>query len=485
MSTSIQGVAGKTRSVFTGSIGGTAVDQILSTVSNLIISIGVSRLAGARELGSFTLIFTTATLLTGFQRSLIAEPLLTLPLLVPKQANGKARRTTSRKPPPRKPPGRGTASRKTAAHNAAVRKAADRTAAARAAHSADPESAAVSSAAVFAFAVAVIALVVGLATGQGLVVALAAMIPGLLLQDLFRYAAFRRQRPWQAAGLDLVWVLGVSAGLPVLAEHHTATVGILIWGLGAWLAAVVHLARRRVRPSSLTEARVWWVRDARRMGGLLALDGVVYTAANQGATYGLAVIVGLGGLGELRSAQIVLGPTGIALTALQLYALPRLAGQAPSTWRDVGRLSGAAVAMATVLVTAAVIAGHLIGVHILGQPLLDGLNLLPPLAVATVLASATVGPLLALKALRDVGAYSVTHLASAAIGVPGVLLVANYQGLRASVWASVGEAGLDLAGVALALHLVHRRLARTEVRPNQVAHEPEIPAADERLLSGG
>src|SRR4029079_10777536 len=89
--------------------------------------------------------------------------------------------------------------------------------------------------------------------------ALAVVIPALLLQDTCRMAMFTIGKPAWAAVIDAAWIVAQRALISVLlfSCHDQVWPLILAWGAAAGLSAVLGMMLLRVRPS-IREAIVWF-----------------------------------------------------------------------------------------------------------------------------------------------------------------------------------------------------------------------------------
>lgn len=363
--------------------GWTATDQVLSSLSNLVISAAVGRAGGTRLLGQFALAFTAYLLLLGFQRALVSEPLMSL------------------------------------------RATADRA----------PDRAALGSAGAYAVTVAALVAAAGAVLGQPPLLVLALVLPGLLLQDQLRFQAFQRQDPRTAALLDGVWLGVVVAGLPLVVSADSVLVPLAVWGGGAALAVLVGLAVTGLRPARPATAWRWWTRDARRYGGLLALDSVVHSTAAQAIAFGLAGIVGVAELGRLRAGQLLLGVAGTALVAFNVFVLPRLTSRgARLSARQAGGLCLLATGVSLAAVGGSVVVAPFLAQVFFGAQVESELSLLLPIGATLVVASSTAGLLLHMKAMRRIGGYTVGRLTVAVAGTPMVLVAAAAGGLLAAAW---------------------------------------------------
>ncbi len=410
------------------SAGWTIGDQVLSALSNLTISLGIGRAGGGRLLGSFTVDFTVYLLALGFQRSLLSEPLMSQALIGDRRADASA------------------------------------------------DASALRCAGVYGVTWALLTAAVGLVLGSKNTLMLAVVLPALLLQDLLRYVALRRRRPRRAAVLDGIWLAVVLCAWPLLTSASGLVVPLLVWGAGAAAACGWGLWTSHGRSTAAT-ALAWWKQEARRFGGLLAFDSVVHALASQGVTLALAGLLGLGDLGALRAAALLLGPAGTALVAFNAFVLPRLASRSQAMTRSQAlALSAAAGLMSAVVVGVTVLIGPALSRVLFNHRIDVGYDVLVPLGCGLLCASFSAGLVLHLKALRQVATWTVLRLCAAAGGVPVVVFLASRHGLSGAALGLALQAGLAALSDAVAWFLASRspRSARPDAGPGP-ARLPSAP----------
>ena len=385
-------------------LGWTGLDQLLSSVSNVVVSLAVARAAGVDGLGAYTVAFALSIVVLGFQRALITEPLLAIP--ASEGPDGHPRR-------------------------------------------------ALGAVAMLAVGSATALVLGGLLSNRSELVALAAVIAFVCLQDAYRYVLFRRRRAHLAAVIDAVWLIASVAGWPLITSRGTATTAVLVWGIGAGLSALLGARIAGVLPSPGRAAIRWWSREARPLGGFLALTSIVYAVGGQVTVLGLATVLGEGALGELRAAQILFGPIALATTAISFFALPRLAAARERLSLRVGGLVAMGSAgLVAVCVTFLFLAAPLLFPILYGRGFEARPALLVPLALQMVVGALAMGPILLLKARMTGKPLAGTRIITTLVGVPLVLVVASTQGLVAGVWAMLGQA-------AIYVWLVWRAAARS------------------------
>ena len=183
------------------------------------------------------------------------------------------------------------------------------------------------------------ATVVGLVTGAGVIaiaavlhgtaglafLALGLALPGLLLQDSWRFAFFAQGRGSQAFLNDAVWVLALLPALVILQmTHHTDVFWfVLAWGAAAWVAAAVGPLQARVVPRLRQTDR--WVSRHRDLGPRYLLEGIIGSGSTQARNYAVGLLLGLAAVGYVQAANTLMGPFMVVFFGMGLVTLPEAA----------------------------------------------------------------------------------------------------------------------------------------------------------------
>ena len=178
------------------------------------------------------------------------------------------------------------------------------------------------------------AAVLGGSTGLAFL-ALGLTLPGLMLQDSWRFAFFARGRGSQAFLNDVIWLAALLPALVVLRSAHLVNVfwSVLAWGSAATVAAAVGPLQARVLPRP---TRVWgWLSRQRDLGFRYMAEGTANSTSSQLRNYGIGVLLGLAAVGYVQAANTLMGPFMVLITGAGLIVLP----EATRIWRDSpGRL---------------------------------------------------------------------------------------------------------------------------------------------------
>ncbi|MBT2421051.1 hypothetical protein J7F04_25225, partial [Streptomyces sp. ISL-24] len=152
---------------------------------------------------------------------------------------------------------------------------------------------------------------------------LGAVLPGLLLQDAWRFAFFAAGAGRKAFVNDLVWGVVLVPAMVVSARVGSVAAFVLAWGGAAAVAAVYGCFQSGIRPR-LTGAREW-LREHRDLGYRYLAENVSNSGASQLRAYGLGAIVGVGAVGVVRGAELLLGPFLAVLMGLSLVTVAEAA----------------------------------------------------------------------------------------------------------------------------------------------------------------
>jgi O-antigen/teichoic acid export membrane protein len=180
------------------------------------------------------------------------------------------------------------------------------------------------------------ALLVGLVTGTcaltvgalaggtvGLAfIALGLTLPGLLLQDSWRYAFFALGRGHLAFINDTIWAL-IQIPLLVIMKmtgHANVFWFIIAWGAGGAVGAVVGAVQVRVMPR-LSRA-THWLGEHRDLGFRYLVENTGGNAADTVRSYGASSILGLTTLGDINASAVLMGPFKIILFGVGMITIP-------------------------------------------------------------------------------------------------------------------------------------------------------------------
>ena len=155
--------------------------------------------------------------------------------------------------------------------------------------------------------------------------ALGLTMPGLALQDSWRYSFFALGRGSQAFLNDTVWTVTLIPVLVVLRKTGHANVFwfVLAWGLAATVAAAIGPLQARTVPRI---SLGWeWIYRHRDLGPRYLAEGTASSMAGQLRNYGVTFILGLAAVGYLQAATTLMGPFYVIYWGMGLVTLPEAA----------------------------------------------------------------------------------------------------------------------------------------------------------------
>ncbi|MCF3122855.1 hypothetical protein IPZ68_24570 [Streptomyces arenae] len=321
-------------------------------------------------------------------------------------------------------------------------------------------------------AIGAVCLVVGLALGGELGTAFAClgvMLPGLLLQDAWRYAFFAAGAGRKAFANDLVWGVALVPAMVAAARVGSVAAFVLAWGASAAVAGAYGILQSGIGPR-LTGAREW-LRAHHDLGSRYLIENVCTSGASQLRAYGLGVIVGVSAVGVVRGAELLLGPFMAVLMGLSLVTVAeaaRVLRRAPHRLGLFCLLLGGAQAVAALLWGAALLLmPDRLGELALGDVWSSASGLIVPAVLGVAGAGLGTGAAAGLRALGAARRSLRSQLFASTCYVGGGLGGAAVAGTLGSAW---GVAAATVCGSAVWwLHLrsalrEHHRNTLREVR---------------------
>jgi O-antigen/teichoic acid export membrane protein len=405
----------------------TLVDQAVSSLTNAVLALVVARSVDGADFGAFSIALFTFGFVIGIGRAMVCDPFV----IHYSDAEGPRRRQAARE--------------------------------------------ASGASAVYGVATGVLCAAAGVVVqghaGMALL-ALGVSLPGLLVQDCWRYAFFAAGRPRSAAVNDLVWavVQFVLIGVLLATGQRSVFLLTLAWGGAALVAAVVGSLQAGILPAPAATFR--WLRATRDLNVRLGLDYIVNMGAVNASIYLIGAVAGLIAVGALRAAQVLLGPLQLLFFGLSAFALPLLSTIARAgdrLLRPAVLLSGAITVVSLVWVGALLLLPRRVGEALLGESWEGAWSVLLPIGVVMVAIGSTTGPRAGLKALRRADLLLRVTVIQApfilVLGVAGALV----DGARG---AAVGYAVADIVGTTLIWMAFLRADAAGRVPADDVVRVP-------------
>ena len=394
----------------------TLVDQGLSSGTNFIASLAAARALDARGLGVFAVAFATYLIAQGIARAACGEALIVRHAGAPADRWPALTRAST---------GLATA---------------------------------------IGLVVGAPAVVVGVLLGGGLggaLIALGLVLPGLLVQDAWRYCLLGQGRPGAAALLDGIWLvlLVPACTLALAADEPGPATLVLAWGGAGALSVLGAVALDRVLPD-LRAGRHFLVED-RVLIRRYCLEFLTGYGAYQLLVYGLAAQFGLALAGLLRLALTALSPMNVLFQGTYTIATLHGIGLRDAGSRALVRWS-AAVALALAGVATAWTAVILllptsVMTTLLGETWPDAEPLVPALGVWLIAIGVQSGAATGLHSIAD----SARSLRAQLLSSPAILVLA-YLGalLGGAQGVAVGYALAGLVALAVWWSLYARGVSR-------------------------
>ncbi|MGI5411845.1 hypothetical protein DMH26_14770 [Streptomyces sp. WAC 05379] len=395
--------AGSTRRAFAGRLSWGLADQAASSISNFAVGIYVARSLGVTAFGVFSLAWVTYGVVLNVSRGLATDPLVV--------------------------------------RFSGVSDTAWRGAVARSSGTALGVGTAIGAACVVA----------GLALGGQVGPAFAClgvMLPGLLLQDAWRYAFFAAGTGKKAFVNDVVWGVALVPAMVLAARAGSVAAFVLAWGASATVAAGYGYVQSGILPRT-AQARDW-LREQRDLGYRYLVENVSLSGASQLRAYGLGAIVGVGAVGAVRGAELLLGPFLAVLMGLSLVTVAeaaRVLRRAPDRLGRFCLLLGGGQAVAALCWGGALLLmPDRLGELVLGDVWHSAAQLIVPVTLGVAGAGLGTGAAAGLRALAAARRSLRCQLFASACYVAGGLGGAALAGTVGSAW---GVATATLAASAV------------------------------------
>jgi O-antigen/teichoic acid export membrane protein len=277
----------------------------------------------------------------------------------------------------------------------------------------------------------------------GPLLALGVSLPGLCLQDSWRYSFVASGHPKRAAANDAVWVLlqGAAIAVLVVTDGVSATSMVLAWGGAATVAAILGVAQAGYAP--VPQRTREWLRQQRALSPRYAVEAVIHRSGIGLILAATGIVAGLTAVGALRGALLlVTGPLNLLFAGTTFVFVPegvRLLLRSRSGFLTaMRRLSFAVTAIAAAWSVLALALPGSVGTRLLGDTWGAAEPLLPLLAIFAVSLGASMGATQGMLALRAARRSLFTQVAGLAVNLPAVI---------------VGGALAGASGAALAIGL--------------------------------
>ena len=411
-------------------------DQAVSSLTNAAVSIYVARELGAAQFGAFSLAYVTYAFVLNASRGLATDPLTV---------------------------------RYSSAKLSVWRRAV-----------AASTGTAIVAGGVASLCVLGVAVLLGGTTKMAFI-ALGMMLPGLMLQDSWRFAFFVLGRGSQAFLNDAIWGVVLLPALVLLKLTHHSNVFsfVLAWGAAANIAAAAGPFQARVIPRV---DHAWsWISQHRDLGPRYLVENTANSGSGQVRSYGIGLILGLSAVGYLQAAGLLMGPFMALLMGILLVTVPeaaRVLQRSPERlWRFCLML-GAGLALAAFAwgIVLIVLMPFGLGHLLIGSIWRQAYPLMLPTTLWFVGAGAMIG---ASAGLRALGASRRSLFAQTTYSIIGIIiyLVGAYYG--GAMGAAVAGAVAVVPGIVIwwwQLRLAMKD-AKIGLRASRTAQRPRSATA--------
>jgi len=291
-------------------------------------------------------------------------------------------------------------------------------------------------------------------------IALAVVLPGLLLQDSCRMAMFACGRPAAAALIDGVWAvvqIGLIAGCIAIRYTGLGEL-ILAWGISAALSALLGVVVLRVVPAP--QEGLSWLRGEGKLTSYLLGEYVLGLGAAQFGTLLVGFLASTSAVGSLRAAQVLLGPLGVLGAAAFQFSIPEIARRP-----DAGSRSRLLFALGLSAIMGSVTVGYVVlllllpdsvGSELFGSSWAGAASVLLAMGIGSLASSLCCGPA---GVLYGMGAAALTFRIYVVKG-PLLIVVVTITTLQ---WGVIGAAW-GLAAMEIAVLPVYWFVLRSALR---------------------
>ncbi len=307
---------------------------------------------------------------------------------------------------------------------------------------------------------------IGGTTGKAFL-ALGLTLPGLLLQDSWRYAFFAASKGYHAFLNDTVWALIQIPALILLKQTGHADVFwfVLAWGGAASVGAVLGAFQARVLPS--LRQSLHWLSRHRDLGPRYLVENTGGNAVDSLRSYSVTHILGLSAVGLIQAAGVLMGPFKIIYYGISLITIPEAARLLRRSQRlltlfclatSIG-LTAAALAWGVLLLIAL---PHGLGHLMLGSMWQPTYPLVLPTMLSVMATCAGTGAGIGLHALGAARRSMRNALRTAVIIVAGAVTGALVWGTAGSVYLAAAGAWI---GVVIAWWQLRKALREHALNP--------------------
>ena len=289
-------------------------------------------------------------------------------------------------------------------------------------------------------------------------IALGIGLPGLVLQDSWRFAFFASGRGSAAFINDLFWTVLLFGALLILhGGADSPARALLAFGATATLASLLGMAQARTVPRPLRGLE--WFRMHRELSVRYLIENISTSGASQLRSFVVGAVAGLAAVGYVRASEILMGPFFVVLMGISQVAVPEASRVFHRDSRHLARFcfvlggvqAAAAVAWGLLLLTVFPVGP---GPALLKELWMPTAQLIPAITLTVAAASFVTAAIAGLRAMGVARRSLRAQLTGAALYLIGGSIGAVLAGAVGTSW------GVTIAGFLAVLVWWHQlRLA--------------------------
>ncbi|MFF0271256.1 hypothetical protein [Kribbella sp. NPDC004536] len=231
---------------------------------------------------------------------------------------------------------------------------------------------------------ATVGLILGGSLGTAFIV-LGVLLPGLMLQDSWRYAFFASGQGRNSFLNDLTWGLALIPLIALANREGGVSWFVLAWGGAGCVAALLGMFQARVLPHP-AGIRIWLTQQ-RELGARYLVENLSMSTVTQLRFFSVGAIAGLSAVGDLKAAEVLLGPWLAVVQGLSMVAVPEAARMLRRSLRSFVVFCAALAIVQAVGVTlwgltVMFLVPDALGVHVLGSVWAPAVALMLPTTLA-------------------------------------------------------------------------------------------------------
>jgi O-antigen/teichoic acid export membrane protein len=279
-------------------------------------------------------------------------------------------------------------------------------------------------------------------------VALGVVLPGMLLQDSWRFAFFAAGRGSQAFANDVCWTIALVPAVVCVRGSDSAGPFLAAWGGSAAVAAAFGALQAGFLPRP-AQCRSW-LRNHRELGWRYLAENVCESGSAHLRMVGLGWVDGLGAVGAIRGATQLLGPFIAVMFGMSLVTVAEAARtlrRAPDRLRPFCLLLGGGQALAALAwgVAVLILLPDHVGHSLLGSVWSPARRLLLPMTITCAVSGLNTAATAGLRALGAARLSLRSRLVSAVLVVSIALWSAAAWGVTGFAWGTVAGSALGSA----------------------------------------